>query len=69
MKAKGGAVDRVTIPELEEAAKSYHSRWWTKSEEGIIRAYWGRVHPSKLAEHIPGRSADAIRYQARRMGL
>jgi hypothetical protein len=69
MKAKGGAVDRIVIPELEEAAKEYNSSWWNKEEEEIVRAYWGRVHPSKLAQHLPHRTQDAIRYKAKRMGL
>ena len=56
----------ITIPELESLAKEYQprNRFWTDAEIETLRAYYGRVEPRALAEHL-GRSAESVRNKAR----
>lgn len=66
---KSVTLKKIVVPELEEAAKSYDPRGWRGEEEDLMRAYWGRVHPAKLAKHLSRHTVEAIRCKAKRMGL
>ncbi len=60
---------RISIPELEEAAKHYqHGRIWTQEEEDILREYYRRVAPDEIAKYLK-RTVNSIYNKAGSMGL
>ena len=65
---KGGATERVVIPELEELAKSYVPRGWSEHDKAIVRAYMGRVSADDIARFLEvKRSGDAVKSMIRRL--
>jgi len=66
---KGGA-ETIIVPELEAIAESYDPRAkrWTKEEERVLEAYYRRVPPEAIADHL-GRSIGSVRNKAQDMGL
>jgi len=58
--------EEIIIPELEESEPPI--RYWTEREEAILRKYYGKADPKKIAETL-GRTKTAIQNKAQNMGL
>jgi hypothetical protein len=46
-----------------------HPADWTPAEDAIIRAFWGTRSTTELLPFLPGRSGQAIRNRANRLGI
>lgn len=62
----------ITVPELEEIAKSFHPRDWTEETSAIVRTYYGRVPTETLQTFLKEKyntykSLNAIRKKAQAM--
>ena len=58
--------EEIIIPELEESQPS--TRFWTPYEEEVLKKYYGKADPKKIAETL-GRTKTAIQNKAQNMGL
>lgn len=59
-------IKELQIPELEDAPPS--RRFWTDEEDTILRKYYGRTDPGKIAEYLK-RSKRAVQNRASELGL
>ena len=57
----------IIVPELEES-QSNHRRFWTEYEEAVLRKYYGRAEPQKIADVLE-RTKTAVQNKAAKMGL
>jgi len=58
----------IVIPELEEAAATFHPyHTWTPEEHAILKKYYGRVPVTRLTKFVR-HSVDAIHREASRLG-
>ena len=72
MKAKNEGT--IIVPELEEVARTFPKRPWTKEEDDVVRAYYGKVPNTAISRYLkkkypPGRSPYTIKRRANVLGI
>lgn len=62
-------IEDILIPDLEQAAATYHPRGeWTAEELAILKRYYGRVPITKLRDHVR-HTVDACHRKAQQLGI
>lgn len=75
MTGKGKVTEEeVSIEELDEwieqnKDKSRFRKTWTEEEDAVLKKYYESVPLNLLVKHIPGRTEDACRNRAGKLGL
>jgi len=63
---------QFTVSELEEILESgsrVRNKGWTSREDAILERYYGRVPTRELVGHLEGRTINAVRLRAQRLGV
>ena len=65
--------DEIAIEELEELLKHGNASLmklpWTPEEDAVLMKYYNKVPVRLIAQHIEGRTINAVQNRAVRLGL
>ena len=60
---------RKTQDALKIAANKPRKNAWTNEENQILKEYYKTLGPTKISQHLPNRTYQAIQTQAQKLGL